>query len=94
MLIGKQRFGEFLGSPEGIGTNILADRLKRLEANGLVTRTAYQSNPPRYGYALTEAGQSLLPVLQAMSRWANTHVPGTWMPPDSFMKRRLRTARR
>src|SRR5271168_4961621 len=48
---GKTRFGEFEASPEGIPTNILAERLQRLEAAGLVGRKAYQSNPPRYAYA-------------------------------------------
>jgi len=94
MLTGKERFGQFLDSPEGIPTNILSDRLRRLEANGIVARTAYQENPRRFAYSLTELGESLLPVLQAMSRWANGQFPETWTPPDSFMKRRRRQPRR
>ena len=90
MLIGKRRYGEFLASPEGITTNILADRLKRMEELGLVSKTPYQEHPPRYEYALTRSGVALLPVLQAMCRWGNENIPDTWSPPDSFMKRRVR----
>jgi DNA-binding HxlR family transcriptional regulator len=90
MLIGKRRYGEFLASPEGITTNILADRLKRMEQYGLVSKEPYQENPPRYDYALTPTGVSLLPVLQAMCRWGNRNIRDTWTPPESFMKRRVR----
>lgn len=94
MLTGKQRFGQFLESPEGIPTNILADRLKRLEANGLISKAAYQESPRRFAYAPTELGESLLPILQAMCRWANVYFPETWTPPETFMKRRARGNRR
>lgn len=89
MLTGKKRFGEFLASPEGIPTNILADRLKRMGEAGLISRAPYQKHPVRHEYALTRKGLSLLPVLQAMCRWANRHFPDTWTPPESFMKRRV-----
>jgi DNA-binding HxlR family transcriptional regulator len=85
MLVGKTRYGEFLTSPEGIPTNILADRLRRLEAEGLVTKDTYQTRPQRYTYTLTAKGRGLLPVLQAMARWANAHVPGTWVASPDFM---------
>ena len=87
MLVGKKRFGEFMTSPEGITTNILADRLKRMENSGLVARRPYQIRPPRHEYSLTPRGNSLLPVLQAICRWANRQFPDTWTPPDSFMSR-------
>ena len=88
LLVGKRRFGEFLASPEGIPTNILAARLKRLEAAGLIARTPYQSRPPRHEYRLTPEGEALLPVLQEVCRWANRHLPDTWTPPESFMARK------
>ncbi|MEM7222852.1 MAG: helix-turn-helix domain-containing protein [Pseudomonadota bacterium] len=88
LLTGKRRFGEFLASPEGIPTNILAARLKRLEAAGLIEKRPYQSRPPRHDYVLTAEGEALLPVLQEMCRWANRHLPETWTPPDSFMRRK------
>lgn len=85
MLTGKKRYGEFLASPEGIPTNILANRLKRMAACGLISRRPYQEKPTRFEYALTEMGESLLPILQSMCRWANGHIPDTWTPPESFM---------
>jgi DNA-binding HxlR family transcriptional regulator len=89
MLTGKTRFSQFLTSPEKITTNILATRLATMERMGLVTKKAYQLHPKRFEYALTREGTALLPVLQAMCRWANEFVPGTWTPPKSFMTRRL-----
>lgn len=86
MLTGKRRYSEFLDSPEGIPTNILADRLRRMEAMKLLSRAAYQTNPPRYAYTLTPRGEALLPVLQSMCRWANKEFPTTWTPPQSFME--------
>jgi len=86
LLTGKTRYGEFLESPEGISTNILADRLKRLEEEGLVEKRAYQEHPVRYEYRLTEKGRGLHSVLQEICRWANRHFPDTWVPPESFMR--------
>lgn len=88
MITGKKRFAEFLASPERITTNVLSDRLNRMEASGLVEKTAYQTNPIRYEYELTEKGVALHPIMQAMCRWANKHEPQTWTPPKSFMRRR------
>jgi len=86
LINGKRRFSEFMESPERIATNVLTDRLERLERDGLVTRRAYQQKPQRFEYRLTEKGRDLHPVLQAMCRWANLHVPGTWVPPEHFME--------
>ena len=73
---GMTRYGEFAASPEGIPTNILADRLARLETLGLIRREAYQQNPPRYAYTLTPKGADLKPVLGALGMWARRHIPG------------------
>lgn len=89
LFIGKKRFKEFLESPEGISTNILTDRLARMEQIGLVEATAYSERPKRFEYTLTEKGEGLLPVLQELCRWGNRFLPGTRVPPDSFMKRRV-----
>lgn len=84
LLMGKSRFAEFRDSPEKIASNILTERLKRLECAGMVTRERYQERPPRDAYRLTPKGRGALPILQAMARWANTHMPGTWTPPPRF----------
>ncbi len=77
LALGKKRYQEFMASPERIASNILADRLKQLETAGLVTRRAYQQNPLRYEYALTEKGEGLKPVLRALILWGQKHFPGT-----------------
>ena len=64
LFLGKRLYGEFMQSGEGIPTNILADRLKRLEETGLVTKEPYQSNPIRHQYRLTRKGAELFPVLR------------------------------
>lgn len=74
---GLKRYGEFLAGPEGIPTNILADRLQRLEASELIKSQPYQRNPPRYEYTLTAKGEELKPVLGALALWAMRHVPHT-----------------
>src|SRR6185369_725058 len=74
LLFNKHRFGDFVASPEAIPTNILADRLKRLEAEGIVKKVPYQSNPVRNEYFLTSKGAALGKVLGSMRKWAESHV--------------------
>lgn len=73
----RHRYSEFQRADEGIPTNILADRLKRLEMHGIVRREAYQEKPVRYAYQLTKKGADLEPLLRAMVQWGLTHVEGT-----------------
>jgi DNA-binding HxlR family transcriptional regulator len=81
----KHRFADFLASPEGISTNILAERLARLERSGLIERRRYQAHPPRDEYYLTARGHDLLPVLRELIKWGKAHVPGTARrPPSTF----------
>jgi DNA-binding HxlR family transcriptional regulator len=77
MFHGKKTYGELLDSPERIPTNILADRLKRLEAAGVIMRSAYQERPVRHSYQLTEKGTELGDVLLALVKWGKKHIPGT-----------------
>jgi DNA-binding HxlR family transcriptional regulator len=77
LFLGKQRFAEFLDSPEGIATNILTDRLQRLEQADLITRLPSASHQSRGTYQLTERGKSLLPVLRAIIAWGLDNIPGT-----------------
>jgi DNA-binding HxlR family transcriptional regulator len=77
LLHGKSTYGEMLQSPEGIPTNMLADRLKRLEEAGIIASEAYQERPVRYAYKLTPKGRDLGEVLGAIVRWGKKHIPGT-----------------
>jgi DNA-binding HxlR family transcriptional regulator len=81
LLAGKHRYGELLASAEGIPTNILAERLRRLEREGLLERVPYSSRPPRFEYQLTDTGRELSAALLELARWGLRHVPGTTPPP-------------
>lgn len=83
MFFKKQRFEEFLESPEGISTNILANRLKSLEELGLVEKQPYGNHSRRMNYHLTERGKSLRPVLKAMIAWGLKHIPDTEIPENN-----------
>jgi|KBSMisStaDraftv2_1062788.scaffolds.fasta_scaffold2130877_2 DNA-binding HxlR family transcriptional regulator len=77
LLHGKQTFGELLDSPERIPTNLLTDRLRRLEEAGIVQRSVYQERPVRHAYGLTPRGEELGEVLLALVKWGKKHIPGT-----------------
>ena len=77
----KHRFADFLSSPEGISTNILAERLRRLEQCGLVEQRRYQEHPARDEYHLTLRGHDLLPVVRQLILWGKRHVPGVAQRP-------------
>jgi DNA-binding HxlR family transcriptional regulator len=71
LLLGPKRYKDLLDGLPGIGTNLLADRLKELEASGLIERTVL---PPPAGstvYQLTETGQALESVMTALGRWGS-----------------------
>lgn len=70
-------FKDLQSSLEKIPTNILANRLKRLEDSGMVRRELYQERPKRYAYYLTEKGLDLEPVMRSMMVWSNKYMPDT-----------------
>lgn len=70
LLGGPRRFQQLRDALPGISPHTLTRRLRRFEAYGVVSRTAYAEVPPRVEYALTPLGQALTPVLEAMARWA------------------------
>ncbi len=83
LLRGKARYKEFLASDEGIASNILADRLKRLEMAGIVTREDDADDRRQVIYRPTDKGESLLPVLLEIAAWGATHDADT-AAPDAF----------
>ena len=80
LFLNKHRFGEFTDSPERIPTNILTERLKRLEAAGIICKELYQQKPPRAEYFLTQKGAELGQVLAAMRNWSQQHIYGVKIP--------------
>src|SRR5690349_21626621 len=82
LLRGRHTYGALLAADEGIPTNILAARLARMEAAGLITAQPYQEKPVRYRYELTDKGRDLGAVLAAVARWGRKHIRGTRIPPE------------
>ena len=73
MVRGFRSFKEFQGSGEGIATNILADRLRKLEAIGIITAEVGETDGRRVNYRLTEKGIDLAPVLLELVVWGARH---------------------
>ena len=74
LLSGPSTFKELQLNLEGIPTNLLSDRLKRLENDGLIISSLYQTHPPRYSYTLTESGIDLQDVFNTLVIWGNKHL--------------------
>lgn len=75
MFSGKRHYREMLVSDEHISSNILADRLKMLLAEGIITKSEDPSHQQKVVYSLTEKGVDLLPILMAISDWSHRHRP-------------------
>ena len=88
---GSRTYGDLQNSFEGIPTNILADRLKKLEKAGIIAKSAYQQRPVRYSYELTDKGRSLGDVLLAIVRWGKKHIPGTQVLGSPTLNSRKKT---
>lgn len=71
LLPGPRRFGELEEAVSGIAPNILADRLRRLESERIVSATPYSERPPRFAYALTEEGAELAGALRLLADWGS-----------------------
>ncbi|OUN33562.1 winged helix-turn-helix transcriptional regulator [Lachnoclostridium sp. An76] len=69
LLPGTKRFGELKKSIGNVSQKVLTAQLRDMESNGLVNRKVYPEVPPRVEYSLTELGQSLKPILDAMWDW-------------------------
>ena len=67
------RFNELRKDLAGISQKVLTDSLREMEADGIVTRTAYPEVPPRVEYALSELGETLGPILDAMAEWGTDY---------------------
>ena len=70
---GLLRFGELRRKMPGITQRMLTKQLRALEEDGLITRTVYPEVPPRVEYALSQTGQRLRPVIDALRAWGIEH---------------------
>lgn len=80
------KFKDLLESLQGISPNLLANRLKRLENEGIIERFFYSDHPPRAEYHFTDKGNELRTVIKAMAEWGYKHVlsdeqRSSWSPP-------------
>ena len=71
MLAGRRHYRELVANPEGIATNVLADRLKRLEQRGLISKTRDARDARQFLYTPTEAAIALVPMLLEMVAWSS-----------------------
>ncbi len=67
------RFNELQKNLDGISQKVLTDNLRSMEADGLITRTVYAEVPPRVEYSLSELGETMRPILDAMEAWGNSY---------------------
>ncbi|WP_062301861.1 winged helix-turn-helix transcriptional regulator [Demequina subtropica] len=86
---GKRRFGELLASLPGASPKTLTDRLRALEAHGVVAREVFPEIPPRVEYSLTPLGRTLAPVIDALRAWgeANPGAGGAVRVPEATRAR-------
>src|SRR6201988_4878590 len=80
LLPGPQRFNELLGLIPGIAANILSERLKRLERDGLLIARPYSERPPRAAYQLTAEGTELAGALRLLAHWGARHADPAQAP--------------
>ena len=67
------RFNELQRSLEGISQKVLTESLRSMEADGIVVRTSYAEVPPRVQYSLSELGESMRPIIDAMESWGTAY---------------------
>lgn len=85
-LEGKNFYSDFLNSKEGIATNILSDRLKKLENNGIIESKVYPKLKTKKQYSLTLKGKNLVPVLVEMILWSAQYDDSLAIPPAFIQK--------
>jgi len=74
---GANRFGVLQRGIDGISKQMLTAQLRELERDGILSRTIFPEIPPRVEYAITSLGESLLPVIDAMSKWGRQRMGET-----------------
>lgn len=78
LMVRSWRFNELRKDLEGISQKVLTDSLRSMEADGIITRTVYPEVPPRVEYALSELGESMRPILDAMAAWGTAYKNSEW----------------
>ncbi len=97
MFKGARHYADFINAGEGISTNILATRLAKLQAEGIIEKHPDPSHGKRYIYILTDKGLGLLPAMLEIIDWSETWDSETEVPPefaDEFRRDRLALAQK
>jgi len=86
VLFNKRYYHEFMDSAESISTNILADRLQKLEQKGLIHKKNDENHGKKFIYSPTEKGLDLLPTIIEMIQWSTKYDPDTRAPASQLKK--------
>jgi DNA-binding HxlR family transcriptional regulator len=86
LLEGKKFYKDFLGSKEGIATNILSDRLKKLEAHGIIESRVHEKLKTMKQYSLTQKGRDLIPIVIELMAWSAKYQTGLAIGEDFLEK--------
>ena len=82
LFLNKHRYDEFLDSPEGISSNVLTNRLHRMEKSGLISKSLYSNHRYRYEYNATKKGEDLRLILKEMAAWGYRNCENTKTPEE------------
>jgi DNA-binding HxlR family transcriptional regulator len=85
---GFREFGQFLGAGEGISTNILTERLDRMQCAGIIVRSDHPKDGKKYVYRLTEKGIDLIPLLIQLVLWGAKYTPNHAAPAEVLRQMR------
>jgi len=85
----RKNYSEFLDAGEGISTNILADRLRRLESNGILLKSRDPENRKKFIYELSPKGLDLIPIMLSIINWAEKYDDRSEVPKEFIEKVRL-----
>ncbi len=89
LIQGKRFYKDFLSSKEGIATNILSDRLKKLVNDGIIESKVYEKLKTKKEYTLTEKGKDLIPVMVEIMIWSDKYQSGLDLPEGFVEKARV-----
>ena len=74
LLSGTKRFGEIHRQIDGISQKVLTQNLRKMEEDKIIIRQVYPEVPPKVEYSLSEIGDSLRPIITAMSNWGTEYI--------------------
>jgi len=80
MFTNRREFSHFLQAGEGISTNILAERLQRLQCHGVITKASHPEHGKKFIYQLSDTGLKLAPLIIELTLWGSEAIENTFVP--------------